>query len=227
MKISVTLSANAGVAIAVDDHRLWVDALHERRQKGFSTLTPAMQYQMMSCEPFFDPECICYTHTHPDHYSEKLTNAALKRWPESRIMLPDETWQNEHCVVSEDLVLRFVRLPHEGEQYADVLHYGLLICYHGRNILIPGDCEVASPALLEVVGDTPIHLMLLDFPWITLHRGAEFLKAHFPDVPKIVYHLPFAEDDTMGYRAVTERRATLMEEVQILWNPFQTVTMEL
>ena len=225
-RISVTLSANAGVVIDIGGRRIWVDALHRCKQKGFSTLTPAMQQQMMEQEAFFHPECIAYTHCHPDHYSDRLTKAALKLWPESWMMIPHKTWRNEHCVVSGDLLLRFIRLPHEGVQYADVLHYGLIICYHGRNILIPGDCEVASHALLDAVGNMPIHLMLLDFPWITLRRGAEFLKAHYPDVPKIVYHLPFEEDDTMGYRTVTQRRLVDFPEAQMLCEPFQTIVME-
>lgn len=227
MKVSVTLSANAGIALHIGSRRIWVDALHEKKQPGFSTLTPELQQQMLNHDAFSAPECICYTHTHPDHYSKRLTNAALKLWKDSFCMVPDDTWRSEHCVVSGDLMLRFVKLPHEGQQYANVLHYGLIVCCRGRNILIPGDCELASEALLEAVGDTPIHLMLLDFPWAALHRGAKFLKAHFSDVPKILYHLPFAQDDNMGYRSVTARRVAEMNDVQILQDPLQTITMEI
>ena len=196
MKITVTLSANAGVAMEIGTHRIWVDALHEKKQKGFSTLSPELQQKMLQYPAFQSTESICYTHTHPDHYSKRLTDVAQKLWPDAVTLVPDESWDKEHRAVSGDLTLRFVKLPHEGLQYADVCHYGLLLCCRNRNILIPGDCEVASEALLDAVGDTPIHLMLLDFPWVTLHRGAAFLKNHFPKVPKIVYHLPFAPDDT-------------------------------
>lgn len=227
MKVSVTLSANAGVALNMGGHRIWVDALHEKKQPGFSTLSPELQQLLRKHPAFQKPEFICYTHTHPDHYSHRLTKVALELWKGSNCILPENTWGGEYCTRSGDLTLRFVKLPHEGLQYADVCHYGILLCCRNRNILIPGDCEVASEALLDAVGDTPIHLMLLDFPWVTLHRGAAFLKTHFPKVPKIVYHLPFAPDDTMGYRSVTQRRVAEMDDVQILQDPLQTVTMEI
>lgn len=227
MRLSVTLSANAGVALHVGGRRIWVDALHEKKQKGFSTLSPDRLQQMRNHDAFSAPEYLCYTHTHPDHYSQRLTDAARKLWPSCVSLVPDNSWGAEHCVTSGDLTLRFLKLPHEGAQYADVSHYGILISCQGRNILIPGDCEVASEALLEAVGNTPIHLMLLDFPWVTLHRGAKFLKANFPNVPKILFHLPFARDDTMGYRSVTERRTAEMKDVQILQDFLQTVTVEI
>lgn len=231
MKVSVTLSANAGIAIHIGGHRIWVDALHAVKQKGFSTLTGDLRRRMLEHEAFFQPDHICYTHCHPDHFSEKLTDAALCLWPSAKVLAPEGKYGcmsgREWSLEARDLKLRFIRLPHEGAQYASVMHYGIIITLDDRNILIPGDCEVASPALLEAVGDLPIHLMLLDFPWLTLRRGAEFLKTHFPDVPKIVYHLPFAEDDTMGYRAVTQRRLADFPEARMLCDPMQSLTMEI
>lgn len=227
MKISVTLSANAGVAIHIGGRRIWVDALHDQKRKGFSTLSSTLQQTMLKQEAFFEPDWICYTHCHGDHYSQRLTEAACKLWPRAKVLAPQApVYGDEYCVEDEGLTLRFMKLPHEGEQYAAVVHYGLMISLNGCNILLPGDCEVASPALLDAVDDTPIHLMLLDFPWVTLQRGAKYLRDHFADVPKIVYHLPFAQDDTMGYRAVTQRRLSQFPQAQMLCEPFQTIVIE-
>lgn len=223
MDIRVTLSANAGVALDLEGRRIWVDALHEKKQAGFSTVTPALQRRMLGHEAFMRPEWFCYTHNHPDHYSKHLTRAARKLWPQAWLMLPDECWNEEHIVVDDGLELRFVRLPHEGEQYADIKHFGLLISYQDRNILISGDCAVASPVLAELLAGKRVDLALLDFPWVTLRRGREFLQEHLPESQILLYHLPFAEDDVNGYRLSAENAAKQLTNCRLLMEPLQTI----
>lgn len=227
MELSVALSANAGVALNMDGHRIWVDALHEGKEPGFSTLTPQLQRRMMSCRDFAHPEYICYTHCHGDHYSEKLTYAAGQLWPNARILAPEGpfAFSSVHAVRNGELDLRFCPLPHEGAQYADVSHFGLRICLKGKNILIAGDCAVAHRALLEAAGKEQIHLLLLTFPWITLPKGREFLRSHFPGVPVIAYHLPFEEDDCNGYRAAAKRAG--YPNTHLLLEPLQKLTLEI
>ena len=218
LRIGVTLSANAGVALDINGRRIWVDALHDRKVPGFSTLTPSLQRELMACPAFSHPEYICYTHDHPDHYSRELTEVACQLWPNARVL-------TEGCMEDRGLELRFLRLPHEGEQYADVSHHGLLIRFPGCNILIPGDCEVASPDLTKEIGNIPIHLVLLNFPWITLGKGRAYTLEHFRDAQVIVYHLPFAGDDVDGYRLAAERAVAAMGKMQslrLLWDPLQT-----
>lgn len=224
MKVTLTLSANAGVALDMDGRRIWVDALHDRKAEGFSTLTPQLQREMMACPAFAHPEFICYTHGHPDHYSEKLTAVARQLWPNARVLSPGES------ATENGLSLRFVKLPHEGEQYADVAHYGLLVSLDGCNILIPGDCEVASAELERIIGHTPVHLVLLNFPWVTLRKGREFTKRHFGEAHVIVYHLPFAADDRDGYRRLAAQAVEALEkikDIRLLWDPLQTETVNI
>lgn len=40
-RCQITLSVNAGVALHLGQHRVWSDALHDRRVVGFSTVTPS------------------------------------------------------------------------------------------------------------------------------------------------------------------------------------------
>lgn len=218
MNVQVTLSANAGVALDLDGRRIWVDALHEEKQTGFSALTPDLQRQMLNCPAFFQPEFICYTHCHPDHYSGRLTQTAQKLWPEAMLLMPKSQMEQKN-----GLTVQYIRLPHEGEQYADTEHYGLLICYRGRNILISGDCAVASPVLAEMLAGKRVDLALLDFPWATLKRGREFLQEHMPETEILLYHLPFTEDDINGYRLSAENAAKLLPSCRLLMDPLQTI----
>ena len=71
MEVTVTLSANAGVVIQCGGYRIWVDALHDQKVDGFSAVDSKLQMDMLKCPAFSDPQYICYTHCHPDHFSEK------------------------------------------------------------------------------------------------------------------------------------------------------------
>ena len=132
--ITVTLSANAGVAIDIAGKRIWVDALHDRRAGGFSTVSPELFRNLLEAETFRSPDAICYTHCHLDHFSKVMTLEAMSRWPKAQVFLPEQRIPGQTLVTDQqtrfqlgDVTLHFLRLPHEGTQYADTVHYGLLI----------------------------------------------------------------------------------------------------
>lgn len=218
-EVQVTLSANAGVSIQIGKHRIWVDALHEEKQPGFSAVTPELYQKILRSDLFCFPDYICVTHCHPDHYSAAMLNDAKKRWPNAQLCLPG----NEATVGTKDLTLEFIPLPHEGAQYADVLHYGILICAEGKHILIAGDCETASPVLAEAVGERQIDLAILNFPWVTLSKGRAFLTQRLKPKHILLCHLPFEEDDENGFRASAQRNAQLLKDldVRLLSEPLQ------
>ena len=174
MKVSVTLSANAGVAIHVGGYRIWVDALHTQKQLGFSAVDESLQNKMLQCDAFAKPDAILYTHCHPDHFSESLTLAAKRIWPHAMVLLPEQYFVDQILISGEDFVhrmgdltLQFVRLPHDAEQYKDYVHYGILITVGEKNILIPGDCKTAATELSKVISGHEIHLSLLNLLFLS------------------------------------------------------------
>ncbi len=230
MSVCVTLSANAGVSIEIGGKRIWVDALHNTRCKPFSTLSIPLQKQMLTSPAFQSPDYICYTHCHPDHYCESLTDTALNLWPNAKVLAPEGKYGcfsgEEWCLQDDTLTLRFLKLPHEGQQYRDVVHYGLIISNQDYNILLPGDCAVNSEKLAQAIANTPIQLALLDFPWLTLRNGQAFLRSHLPQSKYIFFHLPFEQDDRFGYRIAAARHITQMDNAWLLQDPLQTIVLE-
>lgn len=226
-KIKVTLSANAGICIEAAGKRIWADALHTGAVKSFSTLNKQLQEWVFSWDA---PDYLIYTHCHPDHYSRKLTEKAIEKWPEAKVILPRQDFENQillskqkHILKQENLSIEFFRLPHEGEHYADVAHYGLLLTLPDGNILLSGDCAVASPTLKNAIGDRKIDVAILDFPWITLRKGQQFIADYIRPNHILAYHLPFAEDDCNGYRISAKRAADQMKNVdfRLLYDPKQ------
>lgn len=230
-RVRVTLSANAGVSVDICGHRVWVDALHEIKQPTFSALTPALQSRMLRCEAFFKPEYICFTHCHEDHYSHRLTAVAKAMWPEANLCLPEPEFEDQirvtgdkQLIEADGLTIRFVRLPHEGVEYADVNHYGVILNAGGCNVVIAGDCAVASQELAEAVRDISVDLAILNFPWATLGKGKKFLSQTLQANHILLCHLPFAEDDVCGYRASASRAVRTLSEqmdIRILSEPLQ------
>lgn len=227
MELSVTLSANAGVSVQVGEDTLWVDALHEDQQAGFSAVSSRLQGQMLAHSAFQNPKWIFYTHCHGDHFSPELTRAAKKLWPQAELFLPERVFPNQHLLgeaVQSRGELTFYRFPHEGAQYANVSHYGLIANFSGCNVLFTGDCATASPALAEVLRDRKIDVAVLPFPWLTLKKGRDFVNTYLAEAVLVVCHLPFPEDDGNGYRSAAEQAVQKMpnRDIRLMMQPLQT-----
>ncbi len=228
--IQVALSANAGVCVQIGKRRIWVDALHQQKQDGFSAVSPQLYDAVMKSEAFAAPEFICVTHCHPDHYSREMAEAASRCWSDAALCIPQPEFDEQILVAeerfavdSDGLVLEFIRLPHEGAQYADVKHYGILIRAEGKTVLIAGDCETASPVLEKALAGSSIDLAILNFPWVTLTKGRAFLTRVLKPKKVLLCHLPFEEDDINGFRGSAQRTAQLLDmDIRLLTEPLQT-----
>jgi L-ascorbate metabolism protein UlaG (beta-lactamase superfamily) len=224
MHISVTLTANAGVCVQVGNRHIWVDALPGEKMEGFSTLSPALCRQIVREQILGTPDLYCCTHDHGDHYCPERTAMARHQWPQAAFLFPEERWGASMVTEADGVSVRFLRLPHEGAQYADVLHYGLVINCQGRNILISGDCAVASPELAAALEGLHIDVAVLAFPWLTLRKGRLFAEKYLANSKILLYHLPFEKDDRFGYRAAAARAVTQWPGAELLMEPMQTVT---
>lgn len=228
----VTLSANAGISLVLGQKVIWIDALHSHRVPGFSALSPELWAQLQRHPAFQAPDLICFTHCHGDHYDRDLVRQACQLWPRAELILPEKAFPHQLFLegpsmkfVFRDTALHFFRLPHEGSIYADVPHYGMLLSQGRFHVLVAGDCEVASPVLRDILSGQSVDLAILDFPWLTLPRGRDFVREVIRPEHLLVYHLPFSGDDCFGYRKAAEWAVEKLSEVpdiRLLETPFQS-----
>ncbi len=226
MELSVALSANAGVSVQAGEDTLWVDALHEDKQSGFSAVSPRLQGQMLTHPAFQNPKWICYTHCHGDHFSRDLTQTAKKLWPQAELFLPEPIFSNQNLLsepVESRGQLTFYRFPHEGAQYANVSHYGLIADFSGCKVLFAGDCATASPALAQALKNRKIRVAVLPFPWLTLKKGRDFVREYLPDATLVICHIPFPGDDVNGYRPAAEQAVQKLpnRDIRLMMQPLQ------
>lgn len=232
----VTLSANAGAAIELGGFRLWVDALHDEKVPGFSTVTRSLWAAVRAHPAFAAPDLLFFTHCHPDHFSQRLAREALELWPQANIVLPEDRFPGQALLSGRrervrlpNLTLDFIRLTHEGPRYADKPHYGCILESRGFRVLLTGDCRLCAPELREFLEESgPVDLAILDFPWLTLPQGRNFIQSFIRPKTLLVCHLPFREDDIYGYRAAAVKSVPRLEgvDVRLLTEPLQQEALE-
>ena len=231
--ITVTLSANAGLAIQIAGKRIWVDALHRQKAAGFSVVSDELLEKVLADPAFAEPDAMCVTHCHRDHFSRELISQAADLWPDVKLFLPEEKLPGQILISGDqyqhrigDVALRFFRLPHEGERYAHTVHYGLLLESPDGNVLISGDCATGSPELTAALENTTIDVAVMAFPWLTLAKGRTALEQLQPK-QILLYHLPFPEDDDCGYRQAAQKAVEQWKQknAALLWKPLQSITI--
>ena len=225
LNCTVTLSANAGVMLSWHGRRIWVDALHDQKTQRFSAVTPAEWAEIRSRPDLAPPDLICFTHCHEDHFSRSMAAQARALWPQARLALPEQMFPDQFLMAGETCAIslgpvtaQFLRLPHEGEAYAGVAHYGVLLRDGAAAILIGGDCATASPVLEERLAGRDVDLAILDFPWLTLRRGRVFVEEVLRPAHVLLCHLPFRGDDRNGYlpAACQAAERTALADVRLL-----------
>lgn len=211
--------------------KIWIDMLHDAAcSTEFSSVNREMLNQIWSHDLFSPPDVVFVTHCHPDHYKKEMVEMVKQRFPKAVLMLPREDFPDQILICGDTMErtvcgvnFRFFSLPHEKVPYETVPHYGAMISCDGFSVLVTGDCEMASPVLADQL-NAQVDLALVDFPWVTLKKGRDFIQRYISPEHLLVYHLPFHADDRWGYREAARRSAALLEipDVRVLTEFLQT-----
>lgn len=231
--IQLTLSANAGFALQLADKRIWIDAAHSEKIPTMSTLSEEQWQAVLRHPSFTEPDLMFFTHCHGDHFSADRAQQALALWPRAVPALPEQQLAGQTLLTGNRLKVRagsteflFLRLTHEGEEFTEVPHYGLLVDDGGYRILFTGDCEVASPELERQLQGLSVDLAVVDYPWVTLRKGRDYLQRVLRPRQIAVCHLPFAADDLLGARQAALKAVPQLPfaQVRLFLEPFQQET---
>lgn len=237
-KLSVTLTANAGMLLSVGGVAVLVDALHETRTDRFSPVPASLSEAVIEGKPPFSRvDAAFVTHLHADHYSRVLMGRFLERHPETRLYLPARHFARQDVMEedgSADLphggVVHWLRTPHAGEAYQNVVHFGLVIEMGGLRIAVPMDGEISREQAERFTAFGAVDVAVLNFPWIALGAGRQLLLSVLRPRATIVCHLPVLAEDTLGYGASTRRaarRAMADEVVRFLSEPGESLVLPL
>lgn len=237
--MKITLTANAGILVETCGLHILVDAVHEKATR-FSGVPGDVLTQIVQGTGAF--EHIAYmliTHAHPDHYSESLVQQFMQRHRGTELIAPIRVpgirpfrqirVAGAGGTISLPLAeINYVRLAHEGEEYAGVLNYGYRVETQEDSFIVLGDAAEADVrrGLEELMTAGPADAVFVNFPLITLGSGRDALR-QCGAKEVFVFHLPFEQDDSEHYRESARRmlpraRDVLGVPITLLEDPGQT-----
>ncbi len=240
MEDFVMLTANAGVLISYHGKKILVDAMHDRYTTLFSSVPSDMLTQIAEGEDEYKKiDLMLYTHDHPDHYSERWTRRFLKNHPDTEFVSPIADFadrRNVHVLDAEEetlllsgVFLHCCRLTHDGPEYAGIPNYGFVLEIDEYRIAMFGDATFDKAAIRNMLGEKPIDLALVNFPYVTLHRGREIVTEVIRPKRMIVFHLPFEEKDNSDFIRSTKnslRRNTMLPRADMLFAERQRIEID-
>lgn len=221
---TVLFTANAGFLLTVNGITLAVDAFPQSADRGFSALSSAHLEQLCHHPDLADIHYVIATHDHNDHYSKDWNEQFLSHHPQARFLgavsEEQEPETRDPILLRSDhptyylpgITFEFLRLPHEGAAFADVSNFGCLVTFPAASapcrILFLGDATPADTAIAQWIGDRPIDLAMLNFPWIALPKGRAFIEKYLPTARIGVIHLPYEDEDRNHYVAAARKAVT-------------------
>ncbi len=247
--LRVTLVANAGLLLEYNGTKMLLDGIYGREGHPFSNLSPQVWQRMKEGQPPFDKvDVLLFTHAHPDHCSPEMTLEYLQQRPVKGVFLPDTRTvaesgladflkgQGTPCAllseqtdrtgfrVTKDITVRAFRTRHLDKKFEKVRHFCYLITFGEKTVLFTADIDYVSEDLSRLEG-VRLDAAFVNPLFFSVLTHGRFFKGKLESENLVVYHLPFAEDDTMTMRAGVERNLARWPaergKVTVLKEPFQ------
>lgn len=251
--LHVTLVANAGLLLEYNGTTLLLDGIYGKEGHPFSNLSQRVWQQMKEGEtPFDKVDFLLFTHAHPDHFSPELTLEYLRNRPVKGVFAPDAravaesgladflTERGVPCVllseqtdrtgfkVTPDITVRPFRTLHLDKKFEKVRHFCYLITFGDKNVLFTADIDYVTEDLNRLK-NVRLDAAFINPLFFGVLRRGRFFRGKLNANRILVYHVPFAEDDKMGMRAILERDLAQWPKerawVTVLQEPFQKVSL--
>ena len=234
-------TSNAGLAISFQSSLIWVDAIHDIKAPTYSTVTPDMRERIFTDPDYIGakglgPDAMVFSHCHIDHFTSDIVRDAMVRFPDSKVLLPEKYFPDEIYVHGDiyeedinEVQLKFIRTHHCTKRHHNKTHYSLLMNDGNANIFMPMDSSTTDAAMHRCAVDTDIDIAVVDFVWALLQKGRDVILNDLSPRHLLLYHLPFAKDDTHNWRDQTREALAFLKsipDVRILDTPFQVEDIE-
>ena len=228
MELQIYHSVNESLYLWNGTSGLLIDGLHRGRKIGFSDTSEQYICMMRQGRSFFaKPNDLLFTHTHEDHYDQKLVDEFLQRYPGRIVYAPGLDKDNIQPVVLEHGIARMqieeyeiyaFTTVHDGKIYEDEPHCSYLIHWKNRWIWVSGDA-ILVPELADRIrtytGQDNVWKAFVMVYQISRKSGKAFLKNLAPE-QIYLYHLPYPEDDRYLFCNLAEQKCRRREAEGLL-----------
>lgn len=256
--IELTLIANAGILIKAEGVRLLLDGIQSEGNYPFSKTPPDILRSMLhhtgqNHYNYNDLDYLIFSHLHPDHFTPDLVAQYLLSNQVSRLLFPqDESPRTKSLFAAihqtqtpcwnfemERGKLRQYRLQkslsvttlctrHMPQLFADDLCCAVMVTAEHKNILFLTDCSCEETDLLRKFSEATIHTVFINPYFYHDAAGRDILKEYIKPENIVIYHIPFAADDSINIRTLVTQdfKKFPQPELVLFSEPFQTLTIQ-
>ncbi|MDD3313078.1 MBL fold metallo-hydrolase [Pseudodesulfovibrio sp.] len=229
----ITLVANAGVLVAHGGRALLVDGVHREDGHPFSRVPEADLVRMrFGVHPFERLDYLLFTHEHPDHFTPRLVSELVARRRVRSIFLPGadrgsqdladlKALAGERGIPFHALSLapgesaRFepeagiavtaIGARHMGRQFQDVRNDCYLLALGGLNLLFTGDADHVPEYYEAALKGVDLDAAFVNPIFFHNETGQAIIRDIFRPREVVIYHMPFADDDTLHFACMVGR----------------------
>lgn len=231
--IKITLVANAGVLVEHNGLGFLVDGIHHEEGHPFSPVSELdMHHMRQGAPPFAHLDYLLFTHEHPDHFTPRQVVEHLRHRSVKGLFLPDEKQGSpdlarlfEHVrerdipyrtlglepgktarfALADDLSITAIGTRHMGPQYETIRNDCYLLALNGMNLLFTGDADHVAGYFENALAGVRVDIAFVNPIFYHHPNGQHIINEIFRPREVVIYHMPFAQDDTMQFSYMVNR----------------------
>ena len=223
----ITLLANAGLYIEIEDKRFLLDAIHYDEAYVFSRLPKNLCWDMLhGVGKYANVENILLSHFHPDHFTQKelisyINNNNVREFFSSeKINKRSELIKclkenNVSCNIIEkqgkknfkigNIEVSAFYTPHLGEIYKDVINICYILKGEDKSVLFIADGDYQEEFFIDNLANENINAVFVTPIFFNNKKGRAILENIIRAEKTVIYHIPFEEDDKKHYYQIALR----------------------
>ena len=230
----ITLLANAGLYIEIEDKRFLLDAIHYDEEYVFSRLPKNLCWDMLhGVGKYANVENILLSHFHPDHFTQKelisyINNNNVREFFSSeKINKRSELIKclkenNVSCNIIEKQGKKNFKIgnvdvsafytPHLGEIYKDVINICYILKGEDKSVLFIADGDYQEEFFIDNLANENINAVFVTPIFFNNKKGRAILENIIRAEKTVIYHIPFEEDDKKHYYQIALRDSKRFNE---------------
>ena len=189
--VSATVYHNCAVELQYNGETLLADFLSKGREP-FDGINKEVLNEVFSGEDGFkNVRCLIYTHSHPDHFDEKLNERYLKE-NNVPLIIPQSgsPWGGSFSIGA--FKISFHAICHSGEEYKDVINYVYLVKMGEKSVYISGDADFNSAEHAAFLNGFKPDIALLNPFYLSAKRN---IINEIGAKRTYIYHIPSKDDE--------------------------------
>lgn len=231
--IDITLVANAGILVEHGGRGLLIDGIHHEDGHPFSKVPKdELEHMRTRTGQFSNLEYLLFTHEHPDHFTPELVQTLVDSGSARTLFVPQENGatpalsrllsrlrqlgvahrrlslepgQTRHFTLAYDLTVTVIGTRHMGPQYQDLRNDCFLLTLGAQRILFTADGDHVAQYYENALRGISLDAVFVNPLFFHHPDGQAIINDIFKPRHVLIYHLPFAQDDSMNFSYMVRR----------------------